>query len=145
MSLDRIVAKTGFDLAIADFHQCLSMGEQKAMSLLSLGEAYLEKGQPSHALAETPLRGSKGTMYEGGIRVPGVIEWPARIPQPRASRLAAVTSDILPTVCHLAGQALPKSPLDGVNLEPLIDGRMNVENAERRAQAASPICSRADT
>ena len=63
-------------------------------------------------------------MYEGGIRVPGVIDWPARIPQPRASRLAAVTSDILPTVCALAGQALPKRPLDGVNLEPLIDGRM---------------------
>ena len=83
-----------------------------------------DNGTPSHALAETPLRGSKGTMYEGGIRVPGVIEWPARIPQPRTSRLAAVTSDILPTVCALAGQALPKRPLDGVNLEPLIDGRM---------------------
>ena len=88
-----------------------------------------DNGTPPSGLAETPLRGRKGTMYEGGIRVPGIIEWPARIPTPRTSRIAAVTSDILPTVAALAGQALPDRPLDGVNLEPLIDGRMTARQA----------------
>ena len=83
-----------------------------------------DNGTPSSGLADTPLRGLKGTMYEGGIRVPGIIEWPARIPTPRASQIAAVTSDILPTVAALAGQAVPNRPLDGVDLEPLLDNRM---------------------
>ena len=83
-----------------------------------------DNGTPSSGLADTPLRGLKGTMYEGGIRVPGIIEWPARIPTPRASQIAAVTSDILPTVAALAGQAVPNRPLDGVDLVPLLDNRM---------------------
>ena len=89
-----------------------------------------DNGTPSSGLADTPLRGLKGTMYEGGIRVPGIIEWPARIPTPRANQIAAVTSDILPTVAALAGQAVPNRPLDGVDLEPLLDNRMTT-----RAQA----------
>ncbi len=64
-------------------------------------------------------------MYEGGIRVPGVMEWPARIPQPRVSEVNAVTSDMLPTICELTGQPLPNRPLDGIGLKQLIDGDMN--------------------
>ena len=41
-----------------------------------------DNGTPRSGLAETPLRGLKGTMYEGGV--PGIIEWPARIPPRRA-------------------------------------------------------------
>ena len=88
-----------------------------------------DNGTPPSGLAETPLRGRKGTMYEGGIRVPGIIEWPARIATPRTSDVAAVTSDILPTLAALAGQALPGRPLDGINLEPLLDGRMTARPA----------------
>jgi arylsulfatase A-like enzyme len=51
-----------------------------------------------------------------------VIEWPARIPQPRVSEVNAVTSDLLPTICDLTGQPLPKRPLDGISLKGLIDG-----------------------
>ena len=83
-----------------------------------------DNGTPRSGLAETPLRGLKGTMYEGGIRVPGIIEWPARIPAPRTTDVAAVTSDMLPTLAALAGQPLPDRPLDGIDLEPLINGRM---------------------
>ena len=83
-----------------------------------------DNGTPRSGLAETRLRGLKGTMYEGGIRVPGIMEWPARIPEPHASSVAAVTSDILPTVAALAERAVPERPLDGVNLESLIDGKM---------------------
>lgn len=80
----------------------------------------------------TPFRGEKGLMYEGGIRVPGLIEWPRRISAARVSDVSAVTSDMLPTLCTLAGIEFPQRPLDGVNLVPLIDGKMN--------ERPEPIC-----
>ena len=64
----------------------------------------------------SPHRGVKGQVYEGGTLVPGLIEWPARIPQPRRSSVRASTSDLLPTLCALVGQPLPDRPLDGVDL-----------------------------
>ncbi len=80
---------------------------------------------PSGALA-SPLRGLKGQVYEGGTRVPAVIEWPARIFEPRVSETNAVTSDMLPTLCALAKTPVPDSrPLDGINLVPLIDGNLD--------------------
>ena len=72
--------------------------------------------------AVAPLRGSKGSIYEGGLRVPCVIEWPAKIAPGRVSDALTVTSDILPTVCAAAGVAPPERPLDGVNLLPLLTG-----------------------
>ncbi|MGB7346099.1 MAG: sulfatase-like hydrolase/transferase [Pirellulaceae bacterium] len=81
-----------------------------------------DNGTSSDGIVTSPFRGQKGTMYEGGIRVPGVIEWPAKIVQPSVSDANTVTSDILPTLCDLAGVATPDRPLDGVNLTPLISG-----------------------
>jgi arylsulfatase A-like enzyme len=83
-----------------------------------------DNGTPPSGLAETPLRGVKGTMYEEGIRVPGLIEWPAVISRPRVSQVPAVTSDILPTLAALVGRRAPDRPLDGVNLLPLFEGTM---------------------
>jgi arylsulfatase A-like enzyme len=83
-----------------------------------------DNGTPAEGQVAAPLRGRKGQMYEGGIRVPGLIEWPARIPAPRTTRVEAVTSDILPTLCALTGQPAPARPLDGINLTDLIDGKM---------------------
>ena len=83
-----------------------------------------DNGTPSSGLADSPLRGLKGTMYEEGIRVPSILEWPARIQLPRTTDVPAVTSDILPTLTTLTGHNLPDRVLDGINLEPLIDGLM---------------------
>ncbi|MCP4261045.1 MAG: sulfatase-like hydrolase/transferase [Planctomycetes bacterium] len=83
-----------------------------------------DNGVPSSGRITTPFRGQKGTMYEGGVRVPGVIEWPDRIRKPRVSNVNSVTSDMFPTLCELAGQPLPDRPLDGISLIPLIDGKM---------------------
>ncbi len=77
---------------------------------------------PSAARTAMTLRAQKGTVYEGGIRVPGIIEWPKYIKEPRVSQFNAVTSDVLPTICGLAGQPLPNRPLDGVSLEAVIKG-----------------------
>lgn len=73
------------------------------------------------------LRGRKGDLYEGGIRVPAVIEWPAVVRSPRATSVPCVTSDILPTLLDILGldHPDPKRPLDGVSLRSLIvDGAM---------------------
>ena len=84
-----------------------------------------DNGAPSESRFESPLRASKGRVYEGGVRVPSVIEWPGRIEHPMQSAVNAVTSDILPTLCDLTGQPLPDRPLDGISLVPLLDGSMD--------------------
>jgi arylsulfatase A-like enzyme len=72
------------------------------------------------------LRGSKGTLWEGGCRVPGIVEWPARIPTPTVSSVPCSTLDIYPTVLGATGVTAEKQiePLDGINLLPLFDGKM---------------------
>jgi arylsulfatase A-like enzyme len=69
------------------------------------------------------LRGFKGDVYEGGLRVPAIVEWPARIPEPRATDVVATTSDIYPTLLDLLGIEVPAQPiLDGVSLRGVIEG-----------------------
>lgn len=83
-----------------------------------------DNGTSSDGLLTSPNRGQKSVVYEGGVRVPGLIEWPARIPKPRTSNFRASTSDLLPTLCALTGQPFPNRPLDGVSLVPLLDDMM---------------------
>ncbi len=72
------------------------------------------------------LRGQKGSIWEGGLRVPGIIEWPARVTSPRRIDLPCGTVDIFPTLLEIAGvkTAVQHGPLDGVSLVPAIEGTM---------------------
>lgn len=72
------------------------------------------------------LRGSKGTLWEGGLRVPGLVEWPTRIPKPFVSDMPCSTLDIYQTVLAATGTKADQQiqPLDGINLLPLFDGKM---------------------
>jgi len=57
--------------------------------------------------------------------VPALLEWPARVPRPRAVSLPCATYDIYPTLLELAGVTVEKQPpLDGISLVPLLDGKM---------------------
>eukprot|EP00937_MAST-01D_sp_MAST-1D-sp2_P003969 g3969.t1 len=69
------------------------------------------------------LRGCKASAWEGGIRVPGLVQWPARIRSGRRTAVPAVTSDILPTIMDITGAAHPHPnwPLDGTSLLPFFD------------------------
>lgn len=70
-----------------------------------------------------PLRGRKWSLYEGGVRVPGLVEWPARIGGGRATDFPVVTSDLFPTILAAIGEPLPAGrPYDGIDLLPAIDG-----------------------
>ena len=72
------------------------------------------------------LRGKKGTIWEGGVRVPGLVEWPSKIKKPAVSDVPASISDIYPTLVELgrAKVANQIQPLDGISLVPLLDGKM---------------------
>lgn len=68
------------------------------------------------------LRGHKGDVDEGGLRVPAVVCWPGQV-QPRVTSYPASTSDIFPTLVDVVGldlSSVAPHPLDGISLEPLL-------------------------
>ncbi|MEX2580860.1 MAG: sulfatase [Verrucomicrobiales bacterium] len=78
-----------------------------------------------------PLKGYKGTYYEGGIRVPFFVNWPGVVEPGRTSDVPVTGVDLYPTICEMLGAALPgDQTLDGVSLVPLLKGEP-VELADR--------------
>ena len=72
------------------------------------------------------LRGFKGSVYEGGLRVPAIVEWPAGLSGPRKTSFPAVTMDIFPTVSSVVGldETAMLQPQDGINLMPLFEAEL---------------------
>jgi arylsulfatase A-like enzyme len=70
-----------------------------------------------------PLRGAKGTTYEGGPRVPAIVRWPGHIAAGQVTSEIATTMDLHATILELAGIAAPERPLDGRNIWPLLAER----------------------
>lgn len=69
------------------------------------------------------FRGNKGLVYEGGLLVPSIVEWPAQFPEHLAIESRGNTFDIFPTVLEAAGIDLPDGPaLDGESLIPMMKG-----------------------
>lgn len=70
-----------------------------------------------------PLRGEKGTTFEGGVRVPFVARWPGKIPANRTTAEPITVMDMLPTFVSLAGGTVPTNRvIDGKNAWPVIAG-----------------------
>ena len=75
------------------------------------------------------LRGMKGSVYEGGIRVPAIIEWPSVIKSNRRTDMPVVTSDFLPTVCDILDIKPPADrPIDGLSILPLLLDKSRTRN-----------------
>lgn len=74
------------------------------------------------------LRGNKGTIFEGGLRVPGIIEWPGTV-TPRQTDYPASVMDMMPTLLELAQatHSAPERPRDGISLAPLFKGKTGSE------------------
>ncbi len=74
-----------------------------------------------------PLRSGKGSLYEGGVRVPWVVRWPGKV-TPGVSDVPVISVDLLPTLLELSGGAAPANqPLDGASLLPCWTGKAGPE------------------
>jgi arylsulfatase A-like enzyme len=76
-----------------------------------------------------PLRGSKGDLYEGGIRTPMIVRWPGRVPAGQTSEAVWYFADVLPTLAELAGTR-PPGGIDGISVVPTLLGKKQ-DTAER--------------
>lgn len=74
----------------------------------------------NHSGVAGPLREGKGTTFEGGVRVPFVARWPARIKPGRVSAEPAMTIDVFPTLAKLSGAKLPERRIDGKDISALL-------------------------
>ena len=107
---------TALDSAVGDLRQelrRLDLSENTLVWFTSDNGGLVEKTSGG--------RGTKGSIYEGGLRVPALLEWPKRI-KPGSTMLPMTTSDIFPTLAAVAGvQSDSAVPLDGVDLLPYFD------------------------
>lgn len=84
-----------------------------------------DNGGPTqvNASSNEPLRGGKGQLYEGGVRVPFIASWPGRLPEGRDYAEMVSSLDIFATTTALAGVDATALKLDGVNLIPFLTGQ----------------------
>lgn len=74
-----------------------------------------------------PLRGLKGSLYEGGVRVPLIVRWPGRVKAGSVSDLRTGFEDWLPTLMELVGGKGPASGIDGISIAPTLLGKAQKE------------------
>lgn len=72
--------------------------------------------------AKDKLRGEKGSLYEGGIRVPFIVRWPGKVKSGVATNHIAALWDMLPTFCEIAGISVKNLNTDGISILPELTG-----------------------
>jgi arylsulfatase A-like enzyme len=116
-SLDQSVGRL-----IAALEQ-LGIEEKTLVVFASDNGGYLDyaSGGFENISSNGPLRGQKGSVHEGGHRVPGVFYWPGRIPAGAVTDETVLTMDFYPTFAQLADAPLPAHQrTDGIDLAPLL-------------------------
>lgn len=81
-----------------------------------------------HGGSAGPLREGKGTCWEGGVREPCIMRWPAHIPAGKTNDSMLMTIDLLPTIADRVGAKLPEHKIDGLDVWPLIAGEPGARN-----------------
>lgn len=76
----------------------------------------------NHAGNTAGLREGKGSSWEGGQRVPCIMQWPGQIPAGTVCNKVAAAIDVLPTVAAICGAKLPAKKIDGLSILPLLKG-----------------------
>lgn len=104
----------------------LGIAENTIVWFCSDNGGWVDPKRPDAHGTNAGLRGRKGDMWEGGIRVPCVIEWPAKIKHPVATDIPAGVIDVYPTLVDILQIKVPNQvrPIDGISLLPLLDGKM---------------------
>lgn len=95
---------------------------QKTLIVFSSDNGGLETQQDGTIVTSNdPLRNEKGSLYEGGIRIPFIVRWPGHIPAGTVTDCLTSTLDLYPTFLDLAGVPLPATqPVDGISLVPVL-------------------------
>lgn len=84
-------------------------------------------GKPNNnGSLNTPMRGEKGQVWDGGIRVPFCLQWPAQVKGGRTLEFPVTSLDLLPTIVTAAGGKV--DGVDGINLIPLVTGETEPPN-----------------
>lgn len=127
---NRFAEITAMDRALGRFRQGLrDSGEAEDTLLWYMSDnGVTVEGIPTDqraGLFNGGWRGHKGSLYEGGLRVPGIIEWPTVVTRPFATDVRAVTTDVLATILDLLDleHPDPDRPSDSVSLASLIQGK----------------------
>jgi arylsulfatase A-like enzyme len=71
-----------------------------------------------------PLSHHKGTVWEGGIRVPAIVRWPGHIQAGKVSRQVGITMDLTASILAATGTAAADARLEGIDLMPVLEGRV---------------------
>jgi arylsulfatase A-like enzyme len=77
-----------------------------------------------------PFKGAKGSINEGGIRVPMIVHWPGKVPAGKVSDAAWYFADIPPTLAALTGETGPLE-MDGINILPVLTGSVQLDLSRR--------------
>ena len=78
-----------------------------------------------------PLRGRKGDMFEGGLRVPAICRWPGAIPPSTVCTEFLTSMEIFPMLCNAAGTSPPRDvPLDGFDMKTVLAGKQKSPRKE---------------
>lgn len=106
---------------IADAIDGLGLAKNTLLMFVSDNGGLEHEQNGTLVTSNTPLRGEKGSLYEGGIRVPALARWTGVVPAGAVSDTPASTVDIYPTLLDVAGVPAPThQPLDGVALAPVL-------------------------
>lgn len=81
----------------------------------------------NHAGSTGGLREAKGSSFEGGQRVPFIVQWKGHLPEGKVQAGLASNIDLLPTICALTHSPLPQKKIDGVNIQSLMEGSQTAE------------------
>jgi arylsulfatase A-like enzyme len=107
----------------------LKLAENTLVIFTSDNGPWLIKGADGGSAG--PLRGGKGSTWEGGVRVPTIAWWPGRVAPASVCDAVAGTIDLLPTFVALAGGSVPAEPvIDGRDISPLLLGKSKASPRE---------------
>jgi arylsulfatase A-like enzyme len=85
---------------------------------------YMQDNGGEWVSRNAPLFNRKGTVWEGGIRVPAIFRWPGRLPAGKVSGQVGIVQDVTATILAAAGATVPAAARpDGINLLPMLEGR----------------------
>jgi len=82
----------------------------------------------THAGSALPFREGKGTVWEGGTRVPFIARWPGTIPAGKVCREMAMSIDLFPTIAGWVNAELPPTKIDGLDIGPLLLAKKGARN-----------------